>query len=84
LTSIYSDQYQLLLELLLEARKAAGVTQQDLAKKLRRPQSFVSKVERGERRLDVVEFLQIARIIGADPCAILLKVDRQPSRRRTS
>ncbi|MGN6369063.1 MAG: helix-turn-helix domain-containing protein [Phycisphaerae bacterium] len=51
----------------MDARKGAGITQAELAKRLRLPQSFVSKYERGERRLDVVEFLAIAECLGADP-----------------
>lgn len=51
--------------------KRAGLTQQELAKRLKRPQSFVAKYEGGERRLDVVEFITIARAIGADPLRIL-------------
>jgi transcriptional regulator with XRE-family HTH domain len=54
---------QRLQQLLIEARLAAGLTQTELARTLQRPQSFVSKYESGERRLDVVEFLQIAEII---------------------
>jgi transcriptional regulator with XRE-family HTH domain len=50
--------YRLFLELLIKARKDAGVTQEQLAKRLNRPQSFVSKCENGERRLDVIELLQ--------------------------
>jgi len=42
-----------------------------LAKRLGRPQSFVAKYEGGERRLDVVEFMTVARAIGADPVALL-------------
>ena len=49
--------------LLVEARRDAGLTQVALAKKLGRPQSFVSKFERGERRLDVTEFLDVARAL---------------------
>jgi len=49
------------------ARKAAGLTQHALARRLKKPQSFVAKYEGGERRLDVVEFVTIARALGADP-----------------
>jgi transcriptional regulator with XRE-family HTH domain len=54
-----------------EAREAAGLTQDKLARRLKRPQSFVAKYEGGERRIDVVEFLSITRAIGADPLSIL-------------
>lgn len=78
LTSIYSDSYQLLLELLVTERKTSGLTQAQLADRLGRPQSFVSKYERGERRLDVVELLQVCRAIGADPHRIVqVLVERQ-------
>ncbi len=50
--------------MLIEARLAAGLTQVDLADRLHRPQSYVSKYESGERRLDVVEFLEVADGIG--------------------
>jgi transcriptional regulator with XRE-family HTH domain len=61
---------------MIEARKAAGLTQQALAKRLKRHQSFVAKYETGERRLDVIEFLIIARALGADPIRILRSVGR--------
>jgi transcriptional regulator with XRE-family HTH domain len=57
-----------------EARRTKGLTQSELARLLRRPQSFVSKYERGERRLDVVEFLEVAEAVGADPCKLLKSV----------
>ena len=53
--SIFSKDYQAFLAQLRRARKRAGVTQEGLAKRLKRTQSFISKCERGERRLDVVE-----------------------------
>jgi len=53
------------------ARKAAGLTQQQLAEKLRRPQSFVAKYENGERRVDVIEFIEICRILGTDPVKLI-------------
>ena len=59
-----SPRYARLCRLLIEARLAAGLTQVDLADRLHRPQSYVSKYESGERRLDVVEFLEVADGIG--------------------
>jgi len=56
-----------LIALLVEKRKKAGLTQADVAKKLRRYQSFVATVESGQRRIDVVEFLDFADAIGFDP-----------------
>jgi hypothetical protein len=46
---------------------------------LKRPQSFVSKYERGERRLDVIEFGEVARALGIDPIRILDKFYREIS-----
>lgn len=48
-------------------RKAKGITQEELAKRLKNRQTFVSKVERGERRIDVAEFVEIARALDSDP-----------------
>lgn len=69
--SVHSPEQQLLRELLVEARERAGMTQQKLAKRIGTHQSFVAKYEGGERRLDVVEFITIARAIGADPLRLL-------------
>ena len=65
--TLKSADYARLIDLLVAVRKAADVRQQALAKKLGRPQSFVAKYENGERRLDVIEFIAIARALGADP-----------------
>jgi transcriptional regulator with XRE-family HTH domain len=69
--SIHSPQHVKLRELLVAARKKAGLTQQDVADQLGRPQSFVAKYEGGERRLDVIEFLQVAAVLGADPARLV-------------
>jgi transcriptional regulator with XRE-family HTH domain len=65
--SLKSAEYARFIELLVAARHQAGIRQQSLAKKLGRPQSFIAKYEGGERRIDVVEFIAIARALGADP-----------------
>jgi transcriptional regulator with XRE-family HTH domain len=64
-------QYQRFRELIVAARKAAGLTQVEVASRLKRPQSYVSKYESGVRRLDVVEFLTVARAIGFDPARFI-------------
>ena len=74
--SVFTKKYDQFRQLLIQARKAAGMTQADLAQKLSRPQSFVSKFERGERRLDVIEFLEIARALSFDPVPFLRKLSR--------
>ena len=56
------------------ARKARGLRQVDLAERLDRPQSFVSNYERGDRRLEVVEFIQIAKALGIDAAAVVAEV----------
>jgi transcriptional regulator with XRE-family HTH domain len=65
--SVHSAGQRVLCDLLRDARHKAELTQQKLAQKLAKPQSFVAKYENGERRLDVVEFVQVVRAIGADP-----------------
>ena len=65
--SIGSDDQKRLAGLLKEVRRGTGISQQVLAGKLKRPQSFIPKYESGQRRIDVVEFVTIARAMGADP-----------------
>lgn len=64
-------------ELLVEARKKADLTQAELSSRLNRPQSFVSKYERGERRLDVLEFREVARGLRIDPIEFLAKLYKE-------
>lgn len=71
LKTVYSDDYARFLNRLIEARKNARLTQQQLANVLCKPQSFISKYERRERRLDVVEFVAICSAVGCDPIALL-------------
>ena len=72
--TVHSANQRVFCELMLQARRKAGLTQQELADRLGKPQSFVAKYEGGERRLDVVEFAAVARAIGADPVRLLRKL----------
>ena len=72
--SPYSESYARLLTRLKRARKAANITQQELAKTLKRPQSYVSKGENGERRIDVIEFIEWIEALGADRDQMLNEV----------
>ncbi len=60
-----------MIALLRQARKQAGLTQEVVADRLGTPQSFVAKYEGGERRLDVLEFIAIAKALGVDPIELL-------------
>ncbi|MGB8667160.1 MAG: helix-turn-helix transcriptional regulator [Serratia inhibens] len=71
MTSVYSTEYQLVIKILRDARIEKGITQTKLAEALGRPQSFIAKVENGERKLDVVEFAVMARLLGVDAGAVL-------------
>jgi len=75
--SAFTRKHEHFRALLADARRNAGLTQVALAKKLGRPQSFVSKFESGERRLDVIEFLEVARALGIDPGHIVAELERR-------
>ncbi len=77
MNTLANEAHKRLRELLVQARKKADLTQSELSSRLKRPQSFVSKYERGERRLDVIEFGEVARALGIDPVQFLSKVYRE-------
>lgn len=87
--SLKSPDYARLIDTLVAVRHSAGIRQQALAKKLGKPQSFIAKYEGHERRLDVVEFITIARALGADPVKLFRdfvagKAPSKGSRKRTA
>lgn len=69
--SIYTDRHRKLCDLLKTQRKAAGLTQTVVAERLSKPPSYVAKYEGGDRRLDVLEYLDVAAAIGFDPCKLI-------------
>lgn len=74
--SLHTKSYQAFIAVMQLARKEADVTQHELARRIKKPQSFVSKYERCERRLDVPEFILVARALGLDPVKLLRRIDR--------
>ncbi len=69
-----SDSYRRIIDGLIERREAAGLTQWDVARSMGVDQSQVSKLERRERRLDVVDYARYCRAIGLEPGTLLLDV----------
>jgi transcriptional regulator with XRE-family HTH domain len=70
----FSAEYKLFCRLLREARVNAGLSQEEVAKRLNRPQSYVSKYESGERRLDVIEFMRVVKVLEVAPENVLKKL----------
>ena len=69
--SLGSARYQELTERLIVARTDAGMTQAQVADRLGKPQSFVAKYEGGERRLDIIEFVDICHVLGVAPSRVV-------------
>ena len=65
--SVNTPEYDRLRDLLIQARARADLSQVQLSRVLNKPQSYVSKYERGERRLDVIEFIEVCHALGLDP-----------------
>lgn len=74
--SIYTKEYSLFLEQLRKAREERGLTQIEVAEKLGQTQSFISKVERGERRLDVVELRAFCSAIGMSFTTFVSQIEK--------
>lgn len=70
------EVHKAVAKLLKQARVDAKLTQLELAAKLKRPQSFVAKYEGAERRLDIVELIQIARVLSVSQRTLLAAVER--------
>lgn len=69
-----SASYEAAIRALVAARRRSGLSQRDLAEAIGKPRSFVSKVENRERRLDIVEFVAVARGLGLDPGSLIVEI----------
>jgi transcriptional regulator with XRE-family HTH domain len=72
--SLHTSEYEAFRKLLLTAREEAGLTQLEVGTRLSKPQSFVAKYEGGERRLDVIEFMEICEALKVDPNVLINKL----------
>ena len=77
--SLHTQAYQAFVAIMADERQKAEITQHELARRLGKPQSFVSKYERSERRLDVAEFIRIARALETDPVKLMRRIDKELS-----
>ena len=79
--SVFTDANNAVIEVLIAARKAASLRQEDVAARLGKPQSFVSRIESGQRRVDVIEFYALAWAMNADAAKLYASlVDKLPER----
>lgn len=72
--TIFGADHQHLVKVLAEARREAGLTQAQLAERVGKDQTLISIIERAQRRVDVVEFVALAKALKADPAALFAKV----------
>lgn len=75
--SAFSDAHQLLVDAIIAARHEAGLKQSDVAAILGKNQSYVSNIERGERRIDVLEFYMLARAMKVEPARLFEQATRE-------
>ena len=80
--SLRSPRQRQLLELLVKTRQSRGLTQAAVAARLGKPQSFVAKVECGERRLDVIEFIELALAMKVRPVDLITRLESATASKR--
>lgn len=76
LTSLRARTHRSLCRVLVEARKSAGLSQQELARRIDRSEAFIAKIEGGERQLRMLEFWDIAIALNQNPAELISKVKR--------
>lgn len=73
MATIHSSAYSILIDALVAGRKAAGMTQTELAELWRKSQPIITRIESKERRIDAVEFLELCILLNLDPNTIITK-----------
>jgi len=71
---VTSPSYAIAIQAVVDVRKSQGLSQRDVAARMGKPRSFISKIENRERRLDIVEFVALARALGLDPVGLFQAV----------
>lgn len=72
--TIFGGDHQHMVDVLTKARHESGLTQADLAARVGKDQTFISIIERGQRRVDVIEFIQISKAMDRDPVSLMKAV----------
>lgn len=72
--TIFGGDHRHLVEVLVEARQKSGMTQAELAQRVGKDQTFISIIERGQRRVDVLEFVALSKAMEADPGKLFMAV----------
>lgn len=72
--TIFTKQHQDFIRALREVRRSKGMTQVQLSERLERAQSYISNIERGERRIDVIEFMAIAAALNCDAAELFSEI----------
>jgi transcriptional regulator with XRE-family HTH domain len=75
--SAFTDAHQILVDELASARREAGILQEELSARLGKDQSMISRIENGQRRIDVVEFHAIARAMDLDPIELFASISKK-------
>lgn len=73
--TIYQENYRKLISELITIRKTANLTQAQIAQKLQKPQSYIAKIENLERKLDILEFVQLCQILGTRPSEVIALIE---------
>ena len=74
--TVFTGAHQHIVDVLVEARRQSGLTQAQLAAKVGKDQTFVSLIERSQRRVDVLEFVALATAMGADPVKLFASLTK--------
>ncbi len=71
LKTIYKERYRSIIQKLIERRRVLNMTQRQISARLNKPQSYIAKIEGFERKLDVLEFIEICEVIDLEPSTVL-------------